>query len=134
MTTKTAYHAGLVVEMVGDVSVLEQIIPWNANCAQMGQRAATLVKPPEISTPEALNMSRTIEAAVQIPLCLSQVKEHQGREGQYTAKVTANIRDCLTRQVREAVEIRRCEVLVLNGKTEWHQPALCQIQNEIYRG
>ena len=26
-----------------------------------------------------------------------QFKEHQGREGQYTAKVTANIRDCLTR-------------------------------------
>ena len=63
-----------------------------------------------------------------------QLKEHQGREGQYTAKVTANIRDCLTRQVREAVEIRRCEVSVLNGKTEWHQPPLWQIQNEILQG
>ena len=63
-----------------------------------------------------------------------QLKEHQGREGEYTAKVTANIRDCLTRQVREAVEIRRCNVPVLNGKTEWHQPPLWQIQNEIYRG
>ena len=63
-----------------------------------------------------------------------QLKEHQGREGEYTAKVTANIQDCLTRQVREAVEIRRCDVEVLNGKTEWHQPPLWQIQNEIYRG
>ena len=30
-----------------------------------------------------------------------QIKEHQGMTGCYTAKVTANIRDCLTRQVRE---------------------------------
>ena len=62
-----------------------------------------------------------------------QLKEHLGREGDYTAKVTANIRDCLTRQVREAVEIRRCDVQVLNGKLEWQQPPLWQIQNEIYR-
>ena len=63
-----------------------------------------------------------------------QTREHQGEAGQYTAKVTASNRDCLTRQVREAVEIRRCKVQVLNSKTEWHQPALWQIQNEIYRG
>ena len=34
-----------------------------------------------------------------------QLKEHQGREEEYTAKVTANIRDCLTRQIREAVQV-----------------------------
>ena len=59
---------------------------------------------------------------------------HQGREAQYTAKVTARTRDCLSRQVREAVLIRRCQVPVLNSKTEWHQPALFRIQNEILRG
>ena len=63
-----------------------------------------------------------------------QRRDHQGTAGQYTAKVTASTRDYLTRQVREAVEIRRCEVKVLNSKTERHQPALWQIQNEIYRG
>ena len=63
-----------------------------------------------------------------------QVKEHQGVAGEYTARVTASTRDCLTRQVREAVEIRRCQVPVMNGKTEWHQPALWQVQNELYRG
>ena len=63
-----------------------------------------------------------------------QSKEHHGEAGQYTAKVTASTRDCLTRQVREAVEIRRCKVQVLNSKTEWHQPPLFQIQNEIYQG
>ena len=63
-----------------------------------------------------------------------QQRQHRGLAGLYTAKVTANTRDCLTRQVREAVEIRRCQVPVLNTKTEWHQPPLWQVQNEIYRG
>ena len=63
-----------------------------------------------------------------------QDRQHRGMAGAYTAKVTASTRDCLTRQVREAVEIRRCQQPVLNGKTEWHQPALWQVQNEIYRG
>ena len=63
-----------------------------------------------------------------------QTKKHQGMAGSYTAKVTGSSRDCLTRQVREAVMIRRCPVPVLNSKTEWHQPALWRIQNEILRG
>ena len=63
-----------------------------------------------------------------------QNKEHGGLPPDFTAKVTASSRDCLTRQVREAVHIRRCTVPTLNGKTEWHQPALWRIQNELYRG
>ena len=63
-----------------------------------------------------------------------QDSKHQGQEGNYTAKVTSRTRDCLTRQVMEAVQIRRCQVPVLNSKTEWHQPALYRIQNEIFRG
>ena len=34
------------------------------------------------------------------------------------------INDCLSRQVAEGFEIRRCEYQVMNAKTEWHQPAL----------
>ena len=59
---------------------------------------------------------------------------HEGEQADFTAKVTASTRDCLTRQVREAVLIRRCKVEVLNGKTEWHQPALFRVQSEIERG
>ena len=59
---------------------------------------------------------------------------HHGHEASYKAMVTASTRDCLTRQVREAVLIRRSSVPVLNGKTEWHQPALFRIQSEIERG
>ena len=63
-----------------------------------------------------------------------QSRKHPGLAGDYTAKVTGSSRDCLTRQVREAVLIRRSEVPVLNSKTEWHQPALWQIRNELYQG
>jgi hypothetical protein len=63
-----------------------------------------------------------------------QENYHQGVQGSYSAKVTASGSDCLTRQVREAVLIRRCEVTVMNGKNEWHQPALFRIQSEIERG
>ena len=38
-----------------------------------------------------------------------QEKEHQGRPGNYKAKVTATAKDCLTRQVREAVHLRRVQ-------------------------
>ena len=63
-----------------------------------------------------------------------QNMEHPGDEASFRSKVTARTRDCLTRQVREAVLIRRSQVPVLNSKTEWHQPALYRIQNEVERG
>ena len=62
-----------------------------------------------------------------------QNRKHQGAAGEYTAKVTGSSRDCLSRQVKEAVLIRRCKMPVLNSKTEWHQPALWQIQSELNR-
>ena len=46
------------------------------------------------------------------------------------ARVTARTRDCLSRQVREAVLIRRGDKNILNGKPGWHQPALYREQQE----
>ena len=63
-----------------------------------------------------------------------QAAAHHAEMAKYRAEVIANTRDCLTRQVKEAVLIRRSEVQILNGKTEWHQPALFRIQSEIERG
>ena len=62
-----------------------------------------------------------------------QLKKHGNAPGSYIAKVTGSASDCMTRQVREAVHIRRSQVPVLNGKSEWHQPALYTVQNEVYR-
>ena len=63
-----------------------------------------------------------------------QNNKHNGEEPDYRAKVTARTRDCLTRQVREAVLIRRSQVPVLNEKSEWHQPPLFRVQQEVERG
>ena len=63
-----------------------------------------------------------------------QKREHGGAEPDLKAKVTARTRDCLTRQIREAVLIRRSQVPVLNGKSEWHQPPLYRVQHETERG
>ena len=63
-----------------------------------------------------------------------QNSKHEGAEPDFRATVTARTRDCLTRQIREAVLIRRCQVPVLNGKSEWHQPPLYRVQHETERG
>ena len=63
-----------------------------------------------------------------------QRKKHNGLAGVYKAKLTGSFMDCLTRQVSEGVSIRRSQVEVLNSKTEWHQPPLWRVQNELYRG
>ena len=80
------------------------------------------------------HVSRYRAGTVKSFMVKHQTSVHQGEVAEYKAKVTSNTRDCLSRQVREAVLIRRCQVPVLNGKTEWHQPPLYRIQSEIERG
>ena len=63
-----------------------------------------------------------------------QMEVHGGAQAQFTAKVTNSFRDCLTRQISEAVTIRRSDKEVLNGKSEWHQPALFTVRSELIRG
>ena len=64
---------------------------------------------------------------------LKHIKDkHPNSVASYTAKVMATAKDCLTRQVLEAVHLRRSEVLTLNSKTEWHQPAPCKIQRIFF--
>ena len=63
-----------------------------------------------------------------------QHEVHGGAEAKFNAKVTHSFRDCLTRQVSEAVYIRRSEKEVLNSKSEWHQPALFTVRSEVVRG
>ena len=63
-----------------------------------------------------------------------QQEKHEGAKPNYKAKVTETFRDCLSRQISEAVHIRRSERPVLNSKSEWHQPALFQVRHKIQRG
>ena len=63
-----------------------------------------------------------------------QAEAHMQQPAQFTAKVTGNYRDCLTRQVAEGVAIRRCPNRVLNSKSEWHQPSLWKVRQELELG
>ena len=63
-----------------------------------------------------------------------QVEKHDGSAAVCTAKVTNKFKDCLSRQVAEGVEMRRCQANLMNTKTEWHQPPIWRIQSEILRG
>ena len=58
-----------------------------------------------------------------------------GREGNFAAKVTKTNRDCLSRQVREGVQISQqgSRRTLMNTKSEWHQPSLYRIQSEIVK-
>jgi hypothetical protein len=60
------------------------------------------------------HVSRYQAGTVTFFMAKDQTTTHQGQEASYKAKVTASTRDCLTRQVREAVLIRRSSVPVLN--------------------
>ena len=63
-----------------------------------------------------------------------QEEHHDSQQADFTAKVTGKYSNCLSRQVAEGVAIRRCKCNVLNGKSEWHQPALWKVRSEIERG
>ena len=60
-----------------------------------------------------------------------QVEQHRDIPPNFTAKVTGQFQDCLSRQVSEGVFIRRSDCQVLNSKSEWHQPALWRVHQEI---
>ena len=57
------------------------------------------------------------------------------REGNFASKVTKTNRDCLSRQVREGVQISQqgSKRTLMNTKSEWHQPSLYLIQSEIVK-
>ena len=57
--------------------------------------------------------------------------KHVGHSADFRAKVTHVNKDCLTRQIREGVLIRRSNKQLMNTKTEWFQPPLLSIRSEI---
>ena len=60
-------------------------------------------------------------------------EKHRGEEEKYTAKMTHTNKDCLTRQIREGVLIRRATQPILNSRNEWFQPPLFKLQSEVIR-
>ena len=64
---------------------------------------------------------------------LEQYHNGEGDGKDFSARVTHVNRDCLTRQIREGVLIKNRKINIMNTKSEWHQPALFEVQSEIVR-
>ena len=62
-----------------------------------------------------------------------EVETHEGRKVKFGAKVTHTNRDCMSRQIREGVSMRRSTQPLLNSKTEWFQPPIFRVINEMIR-
>ena len=62
-----------------------------------------------------------------------EVEAHEGRTVKFGAKVTHTNRDCMSRQIREGVGMRRSTQTLLNSKTEWFQPPIYRVINEMIR-
>ena len=60
-----------------------------------------------------------------------QQNQHAMAEADYKARVVGSYKDCLSRQISEGVQIRRCEKQTMNSKAEWHQPALWRVRSEL---
>ena len=58
-------------------------------------------------------------------------QQHQGATSKFGARVTRANKDSFSRQIREGVYIRRAKTEILNSKTEWFQPPIYRIRNEI---
>ena len=106
----------------------------DASCAQIQRLVSTLVKAHKIYTgKEHEQKYRNKKNSQESFMKKHQAEKHAGVEPNFEARVTNVFRDCLTRQVSEGVSLRRSNVEVLNSKSEWHQPALWRVQNEIVR-
>ena len=103
-----------------------KLCPEGREAVYIGETARNLyfrMKEHNSSKGEGSFISRHIEEA------------HRGREGNFEARVTKTNKDCLSRQVREGVQISQQghKNPLMNSKSEWHQPSLYRIQSEIVR-
>ena len=59
--------------------------------------------------------------------------KHQGTEADFKSSKIESLKDWVSRQISEVVQIRRCKAEVLNSEAEWHQPALWKVRSELTR-
>ena len=63
-----------------------------------------------------------------------QEEFHKNEAPDWSFKVVKSFKDPLSRQVSEAVLIKNHKGILLNSKSEFHQPPLVRIRQEIIRG
>jgi hypothetical protein len=109
---------------------------WTASSVHLGRSQFTLEKTSRnlyTRGREYITKYRSTKRNKDSFIKKHQDEKHGGCEAMSRAKVSGTFRDCLSRQVSDGVHIRRSEKNILNSKSEWHQPELCRVQNEITR-
>ena len=106
-----------------------RLCPDTDSCVYIGESSRNLYTRGKEHMEKYQSKTRSTDSFIK----KHQDEKHPGLPADFGAKVTGQFQDCLTRQVSEGVTIRRSSERVLNSKSEWHQPALWRVQNEIVR-
>ena len=106
-----------------------RLCPEEDGCIYVGESARNLYTRGREHIEKYRSRKRNVDSFIKT----HQDEEHPGMPADFGAKVTGMFRDCLTRQVSEGVTLRRSNERVLNTKSEWHQPPLWRVQNEVVR-
>ena len=63
-----------------------------------------------------------------------QEEKHNGEPANFKMKVVKSFKDPLSRQVTEAIMIKNHKGEILNSKSEFYQPPLVRVRQEIRTG
>ena len=63
-----------------------------------------------------------------------QMEKHNGEPANFKMKVVKSFKDPLSRQVTEAVMIKNHKGELLNSKSEFFQPSIVRVRQEILTG
>ena len=106
-----------------------KLCPSDDTCTYIGETSRNLYT----RAKEHLKKSESKKQCQDSFIKKHQEAKHGDAPPDFDAKVMEKFRDCLTRQVSEGVAIRRSSKTTLNSKSEWHQPALWRVHNEVVR-
>ena len=104
-----------------------KLCPGNEKCIYVGETSRNLYTRAKEHYEKYKSVQRNHSSFIK----QHQVDVHEDQPAEFKAKMTGSFRDCLSRQVTEAVLIRRSDRPILNTKSEWHQPALWRVQHEL---
>ena len=103
--------------------------PDDDRCTYIGESSRNLYTRAREHIEKYKSRKRNVDSFIK----KHQDEKHNGDPADFKARATGMFRDCLSRQVSEGVHIRRSDGTVLNSKSEWHQPPLWRVQNEVIR-
>ena len=63
-----------------------------------------------------------------------QVEKHKGEPANFKMRIVKSFKDPLSRQVTEAIMIKNHKGELLNSKSEFFQPPLVRVRQEIMTG